>query len=73
MSSLMEHPYYKLNCFNAELCIPKFAVGKELGMVRWVEVLSRLRPKQTGNHNALQDAVYQAEMFRLVRELRLKA
>lgn len=34
---------------------------------------SRLRTTQSGNHNALQDAVYQAELFRLVRELRFKA
>lgn len=33
---------------------------------------SRLRPTERGNHNALQDCVYQAELFRLTRELRLK-
>ncbi|WP_066459744.1 3'-5' exonuclease [Castellaniella caeni] len=34
---------------------------------------SRLRAIQAGNHNALQDAVYQAELFRLVRELRFQS
>lgn len=34
---------------------------------------SRLGSTQTGNHKALQDAVYQAELFRLVRELKLKS
>lgn len=34
---------------------------------------SRLRPMQNGNHNALQDALYQAELFRLVRELKFKS
>ncbi|MBU9322998.1 3'-5' exonuclease [Burkholderia gladioli] len=28
----------------------------------------RLHPAQKGNHNAVQDAVYQAELFRLTRE-----
>lgn len=30
----------------------------------------RLHPTQKGNHTAVQDAVYQAELFRLTRELR---
>lgn len=30
----------------------------------------RLHPTQIGNHTAVQDAVYQAELFRLVREHR---
>lgn len=34
---------------------------------------SRLRVTQSGNHNALQDAVYQAELFRQVRELKFKS
>lgn len=34
---------------------------------------NRLRSMRSGNHNALQDAVYQAEMFRLVRELKFKS
>ncbi|PLP96642.1 3'-5' exonuclease [Cupriavidus pauculus] len=33
---------------------------------------SRLRPSQKGNHTAVQDAVYQAELFRLTRELQQK-
>jgi len=33
---------------------------------------SRLRPTGRGNHNALQDSMHQAELFRLIRELRLK-
>lgn len=39
MFSLIEHPYFELNDFNAELCILKLAVGKELGMFWWVKVL----------------------------------
>jgi len=31
-----------------------------------------LRPAQKGNHNAVQDAVYQAELFRLTRAHRKK-
>lgn len=34
---------------------------------------NRLCVKQSGNHNALQDAVYQAELFRQVRELKFKS
>lgn len=34
---------------------------------------SRLRTIQADNHNALQDAVYQAKLFRLVRELKLQS
>ncbi|WP_322073821.1 3'-5' exonuclease [Burkholderia cepacia] len=33
----------------------------------------RLHPAQKGNHRAVQDAVYQAELFRLAREHRKKA
>lgn len=33
---------------------------------------SHLHPAQRGSHNAVQDAVYQAELFRLTRELRQK-
>jgi ribonuclease T len=41
---------------------------------RWDETKSsamagRLKPTQVGTHDALQDAVYQAELFRLVRDL----
>ena len=32
----------------------------------------RLNCIQSGNHNALHDAIYQAELFRLTRELKLK-
>jgi DNA polymerase III epsilon subunit-like protein len=32
----------------------------------------RLHPTQKGNHTAVQDAVYQAELFRLTREHRQK-
>jgi ribonuclease T len=31
-------------------------------------IAARLKPKLDGNHNALQDARYQAEMFRLIRK-----
>lgn len=34
---------------------------------------SRLRATHRGNHNALQDAVYQAELFRLTRQLERKS
>ena len=33
----------------------------------------RLHPLQTGNHDAVQDAVYQAELFRLTRALAQKS
>jgi DNA polymerase III epsilon subunit-like protein len=33
-------------------------------------MVGRLHPGQKGNHNAVQDAIYQAELFRLTRELR---
>ena len=33
----------------------------------------RLCAMQSGNHNALQDAVYQAALFRLVRELKFQS
>jgi ribonuclease T len=32
-------------------------------------IAARLQPKLSGTHNALQDAQYQAEMFRLIRGL----
>jgi DNA polymerase III epsilon subunit-like protein len=43
----------------------------------WIDTRSsamaaRLNPTQKGNHNAVRDAVYQAELFRLTRELRHK-
>ena len=43
--------------------------------VNWSETRSsrmaeRLRPQMVGNHQALQDAQYQAELFRLIRSLR---
>ncbi|MGZ4854007.1 MAG: 3'-5' exonuclease [Candidatus Angelobacter sp.] len=31
------------------------------------QIATKLHPKLTGNHNALQDAQYQAELFRLIR------
>lgn len=31
-----------------------------------------LHPMQKGNHNAVQDAIYQAELFRLARKARQK-
>ena len=42
---------------------------------RWAEtkssaMASRLRPTSSGTHDALQDALYQAELFRLARDLR---
>lgn len=31
-------------------------------------VAARLKPQRSGNHNALSDALYQAELFRLIRK-----
>jgi DNA polymerase III epsilon subunit-like protein len=44
----------------------------------WIDTRSsvmakRLSPTFKGNHNALQDAVYQAELFRLTRQLERKS
>lgn len=36
------------------------------------QIAKRLRPKRTGTHNALDDALYQAELFRLTRGLTRK-
>lgn len=46
--------------------------GSSWSDTRSSAMATRLRCLQTGNHNALQDAIYQAELFRLVRELRFK-
>jgi DNA polymerase III epsilon subunit-like protein len=36
------------------------------------QMAKRLHPKRTGTHNALEDALYQAELFRLARDLTRK-
>lgn len=48
-------------------------IGSSWRDTRSSAMASRLRPTQNGNHNALQDALYQAELFRLVRELKFKS
>jgi ribonuclease T len=36
------------------------------------QIAKRVKPKLKGTHNALDDALYQAELFRLTRELKRK-
>ena len=36
------------------------------------QMAKRLHPKRKGTHNALDDALYQAELFRLIRSLARK-
>lgn len=43
--------------------------GSSWGNSRSSVMSSRLHPTHRGNHNALQDAIHQAELFRLTREL----
>jgi len=43
------------------------ATGCAWGETRSSRIAAHLEPKLDGNHNALQDARYQAEMFRLLR------
>lgn len=44
------------------------ATGCKWSDTRSSLVSARLSPQRRGNHNALSDALYQAELFRLVRE-----
>ena len=69
------HRFVGANPFGfAALDIKAFYMGAT--GCRWDETKSsamaaRLRPAGRGTHDALDDAVYQAELFRLVRELAL--
>lgn len=45
------------------------ATGSSWGDTRSSIMAKHLRPTLKGTHNALQDAVYQAELFRLTRQL----
>ena len=68
------HKYLGENPFGfAALDIKSFymgATGCAWDETRSSRIKSRLKPKLEGTHNALQDARYQAEMFRLVRKLK---
>ena len=43
------------------------ATGCSWQETRSSSIASKLNPQRTGNHNALDDALYQAELFRLMR------
>lgn len=43
------------------------ATGCDWSDTRSSRISERLKPRRTGNHNALRDAQYQAELFRLIR------
>lgn len=43
------------------------ASGCTWGDTRSSQISAKLKPKRSGNHDALSDALYQAELFRLVR------
>ncbi|MDO8279410.1 MAG: 3'-5' exonuclease [Burkholderiaceae bacterium] len=43
------------------------ATGCTWGQTTSSQMAKRLHPKKKGTHNALEDALYQAELFRLVR------
>jgi DNA polymerase III epsilon subunit-like protein len=45
------------------------ATGSSWGETRSSQIATRLRPQLQGNHQALQDAQYQAELFRLIRSM----
>jgi DNA polymerase III epsilon subunit-like protein len=46
------------------------ATGVNWGETRSSKMAEKLRPQREGNHQALQDAQYQAELFRIIRSLR---
>jgi hypothetical protein len=46
------------------------ATGCNWGDTRSSKIEERLKPKLAGNHEALHDALYQAELFRLIRRTR---
>ncbi|WP_460152957.1 3'-5' exonuclease [Pseudomonas sp. S2_B07] len=45
------------------------ATGSSWAGTRSSQMAARLHPKSDGNHQALQDAQYQAELFRLIRAI----
>jgi ribonuclease T len=45
------------------------ATGCTWGQTGSSKMAKRLSPKRTGTHNALEDALYQAELFRLIRSI----
>ena len=46
------------------------ATGCDWTDTRSSRIAASLKPKRTSDHRALQDALYQAELFRLIREMR---
>lgn len=46
------------------------ATGCAWGDTRSSRMSKRLQPRRSGSHDALEDALYQAELFRLTRQLR---
>lgn len=46
------------------------ATGCSWGDTRSNQMAARLQSKSKGDHQALHDALYQAELFKLVRQLR---
>lgn len=67
------HRYLKSNPFGfAALDIKAFymgATGSTWADTRSSQMAARLHPKSKGDHQALHDAQYQAELFRLVRDI----
>lgn len=67
------HRYLKANPFGfAALDIKALymgATGCNWGDTRSSQMAARLQPKLKGDHNALHDAIYQAELFSLVRQI----
>ncbi|TCO80710.1 exonuclease [Plasticicumulans lactativorans] len=70
------HRYLKSNPFGfAALDIKALymgATGSSWADTRSSQMAARLHPQSTGNHQALHDAQYQAELFRLVRSISLR-
>jgi DNA polymerase III epsilon subunit-like protein len=46
------------------------AAGSDWAQTRSSQISAKLHPKLKGDHDALHDALYQAELFRLIREMR---
>jgi len=67
------HSYLKSNPFGfAALDIKAFymgVTGSSWADTRSSQIAARLHPKSKGDHQALHDAQYQAELFRLVRDI----
>lgn len=70
------HRYCGLNPFGfTALDIKAYFMGATGSLWRDARssvMASYLHPTQRGNHSALQDSIYQAELFRLIRKLILK-